>query len=225
MTELAIELENVSKHYRTDQVETIALKDVSLTVEQGEMVSIMGPSGCGKSTLMNIMGLLDQPTGGAIRIKQQAIHDFADARLARFRNQHIGFVFQSFHLVPDLSVRDNVEIPLLYSDVSSAERRKRAEAALNAVGLTARMRHFPTQLSGGQQQRVAIARAIVTQPDVLLADEPTGNLDSHMGDEVMEILRGLNTERNTTVVMVTHDKEKAEQTDRVVRIFDGQLVS
>lgn len=225
MTELAIELENVSKHYRTDQIETIALKDVSLTVEQGEMVSIMGPSGCGKSTLMNIMGLLDQPTGGAIRIKQQAIHDFADARLARFRNQHIGFVFQSFHLVPDLSVRDNVEIPLLYSNVSSAERRKRAEAALKAVGLTARMRHFPTQLSGGQQQRVAIARAIVTQPDVLLADEPTGNLDSHMGDEVMEILRGLNTERNTTVVMVTHDKEKAEQTDRVVRIFDGQLVN
>jgi putative ABC transport system ATP-binding protein len=188
------------------------------------MVSVMGPSGCGKTTLLNLIGLLDDPSRGEVRIAGETVANRSDRELARLRNDRIGFVFQSFHLIPDLSVVDNVEIPLLYRRISRKERRERAESALERVGLSSRIAHFPTQLSGGQQQRVAIARAIVGAPRIVLADEPTGNLDSHMGDEVMAILERLNREEKTTVIMVTHDQDKAERTQRVIRVFDGQIV-
>ena len=225
MSDAMIQLNSIHKTYRTDRIETVALHDVNLTVARGEMVSVMGPSGCGKSTLMNMMGLLDGPTEGEVIIDGRAVTARSDRELADLRNEAIGFVFQSFHLIPDLSVQDNVEIPLLYRRMDGRERRQRARAALERVGLSARVNHLPTQLSGGQQQRVAIARAIVGQPALLLADEPTGNLDSHMGDEIMDILEGLNRQENTTVVMVTHDQEKAERTQRIVRMFDGQIVN
>jgi len=185
----------------------------------------MGPSGCGKSTLLNIMGLLDAPTRGKIGLGGQTINGYGDRQLARIRNEKIGFVFQTFHLIPDLSVVDNVEIPLLYRRTSGAERRKLALNALERVGLSSRLHHFPSQLSGGQQQRVAIARAIVGKPKILLADEPTGNLDSHMGDEIMSILMDLNKNEKTTVVMVTHDPRLSEKTERIVRLFDGRQVN
>jgi putative ABC transport system ATP-binding protein len=184
----------------------------------------MGPSGCGKSTLLNVIGLLDEPTRGRVQLNGTAIQSYRDAALARVRNREIGFIFQTFHLIPDLSVADNVEIPLLYRRMAGSERRKQALAALDRVGLTARIHHFPSQLSGGQQQRVAIARAIVGNPRILLADEPTGNLDSQMGDEVMHILHGLRKDSGTTIVMVTHDPRLAEQTGRTVRLFDGRQV-
>jgi putative ABC transport system ATP-binding protein len=219
-----IRLDKVSKTYRTDKVETLALKDIDLAVERGEFVAMMGPSGCGKSTLLNIIGLLDRPTQGGIAVDGIPIKRYADRQLARLRNQTFGFIFQSFHLIPDLRVIDNVELPLLYRSMSGAERRRLARAALERVGLGARMDHYPNQLSGGQQQRVAIARAIVGQPQVLLADEPTGNLDSRMGAEIMDILLKLNAE-GTTIVMVTHDEREAAQVGRIVRVFDGQLVA
>jgi putative ABC transport system ATP-binding protein len=218
-----IRLTQVSKTYRTDKVETLALKDIDLTVERGEFVALMGPSGCGKSTLLNLIGLLDRPSQGAIDVDGIPIRRYADRQLARLRNQTFGFIFQSFHLIPDLRVIDNVELPLLYRSVSGGERRRLAREALARVGLAARMDHYPNQLSGGQQQRVAIARAIVGQPHVLLADEPTGNLDSRMGAEIMDILLKLNAE-GTTIVMVTHDEREASQVGRIVRVFDGQLV-
>jgi len=218
-----IRLENVSKVYRTERVETLALDNVNLEVEAGEFLAVMGPSGCGKSTLLNLMGLLDEPTDGGVALDGEPIERYRDTRLARLRNQKLGFVFQQFHLIPDLSVTDNVEIPLLYRRLSNRERRRRALAALERVGLSSRVHHFPTQLSGGQQQRVAIARAIVGGPKVILADEPTGNLDSQMGDEVMEILEELNRD-GATVVMVTHDARLAERTHRTVRLFDGRQV-
>ena len=224
MSQSIIELKQVSKTYSTDRIETVALHGVDLEVQAGEMLSIMGPSGCGKSTLLNLIGLLDEPTEGDITLFGETIRHQSDKRMANLRNDAIGFVFQSFHLIPDLRVVDNVEIPLLYRSLAGKERRKLALEALERVGLSSRTNHFPTQLSGGQQQRVAIARAIVGRPKIILADEPTGNLDSHMGDEIMEILTGLNADIGTTVVMVTHDKEKAERTGRIVRIFDGQLV-
>jgi putative ABC transport system ATP-binding protein len=218
-----IHLEQVTKKYRTERVETTALDNINLLVDKGEFVSIMGPSGCGKSTLLNLMGLLDEPTGGKIALDGKAIDRYGDRDLARVRNERLGFVFQQFHLVADLSVVDNVEVPLLYRKMSNKERRKAALAALDRVGLASRIHHFPGQLSGGQQQRVAIARAIVGNPSVLLADEPTGNLDSQMGDEIMGILQSLNNE-GTTIVMVTHDPRLAERTHRVVRLFDGRQV-
>jgi putative ABC transport system ATP-binding protein len=218
-----IRLHNVSKTYRTDKVETLALKDIDLFIDRGEFVAMMGPSGCGKSTLLNLIGLLDRPTEGGIEVDGIAIRRYADRQLARLRNRTFGFIFQSFHLIPDLRVIDNVELPLLYRSVTGAERRQLARDALQRVGLGARMDHYPNQLSGGQQQRVAIARAIVGQPQVLLADEPTGNLDSKMGAEIMEILLRLNAE-GTTIVMVTHDEREAAQVGRIVRVFDGQLV-
>ena len=218
-----IHLDQVSKMYRTDRIETTALDNINLAVEKGEFVSIMGPSGCGKSTLLNLMGLLDEPSAGKVELDGISINGQGDRALARVRNERIGFIFQQFHLVSDLSVLDNVEIPLLYRKMSNKERRKAALAALDRVGLSSRTRHFPTQLSGGQQQRVAIARAIVGRPSILLADEPTGNLDSQMGDEIMDILEGLNTE-GATVVMVTHDPRLAERTHRTVRLFDGRQV-
>jgi putative ABC transport system ATP-binding protein len=183
----------------------------------------MGPSGCGKSTLLNLVGLLDRPGQGTIEVDGIPITRYADRQLARLRNRTFGFIFQSFHLIPDLRVIDNVELPLLYRSLSGGERRRLAREALARVGLSARMDHYPNQLSGGQQQRVAIARAIVGQPHVLLADEPTGNLDSKMGAEIMDILLKLNAE-GTTIVMVTHDEREASQVGRIVRVFDGQLV-
>jgi len=220
-----IQLKEIEKVYRTDRIETVALADVNLTVAEGEFISVMGPSGCGKSTLLNLMGLLDAPTKGTVQINGSPIASYSDRAMAALRNRDIGFVFQVFHLVTDLSVLDNVQIPLLYRRMSNADRRKHAEAALDRVGLSARMHHFPSQLSGGQQQRVAIARAIVGKPRILLADEPTGNLDSQMGDEIMNILATLNREDRTTIVMVTHDQQKAAQTSRIVRLFDGRQVN
>ena len=220
-----IRLENVDKVYRTDRVETLALHNINLDVAPGEFVSIMGPSGCGKSTLLNLIGLLDRPSRGSLALEGSTINGAGDGKLAKYRNEKLGFVFQSFHLVPDLKVIDNVEIPLLYRKGSSSQRRKLAAAALDRVGLASRMHHFPTQLSGGQQQRVAIARAIVGQPRILLADEPTGNLDSSMGEEIMDILHGLNKNDGTTIVMVTHDDRFARRTDRIVRLFDGRQVA
>jgi len=219
-----IKLHKVSKTYRTDKVETLALKDIDLHVREGEFVAMMGPSGCGKSTLLNIIGLLDRPGQGSIEIGGASMKGYGDRQLAALRNRTFGFIFQSFHLIPDLRVIDNVELPLLYRSGSGAERRRLAREALEKVGLGARMDHYPNQLSGGQQQRVAIARAIVGQPKILLADEPTGNLDSKMGEEVMDILLRLNAE-GTTVVMVTHDEQEARRTNRIVRVFDGQLVT
>jgi putative ABC transport system ATP-binding protein len=219
-----IRLHGIEKVYRTDRIETVALADVNIDVEKGEFISIMGPSGCGKSTLLNLMGLLDVPTRGKVEINGRHVNGDGDAALASIRNREIGFIFQTFHLVSDLSVLDNVQIPLLYRKMSNAERRRLAEAALERVGLSARLHHFPSQLSGGQQQRVAIARAVVGRPAILLADEPTGNLDSHMGDEVMALLKNLNDQDQTTIVMVTHDAQKAQQTGRTVRLFDGRQV-
>jgi ABC-type antimicrobial peptide transport system, ATPase component len=219
-----IKLTELNKIYRTDEIETVALENVNLEVQKGEFLSIMGPSGCGKSTLLNIMGLLDAPTSGKIEINGIQTINMKDKELAQFRNQKLGFVFQSFHLINSLNVLDNVELPLLYRKVSSSERRKRAQEVLEKVGLSHRMRHFPTQLSGGQCQRVAIARAIIGNPDIILADEPTGNLDSRMGAEVMDILHKLNKEDGRTIVMVTHDERQAKQTARTVRFFDGRQI-
>lgn len=185
----------------------------------------MGPSGCGKSTLLNIIGLLDEPSKGQVEIDGKQTNGLSDAQLASFRNQTLGFIFQSFHLINDLPVLDNVELPLLYRNVSSAERRRLASEALEKVGLSNRMKHYPNQLSGGQKQRVAIARAIVGQPEIILADEPTGNLDSNMGNEIMDILLTLNQRDNATIVMVTHDENMAKRTHRLIRLFDGSQVS
>jgi len=220
----AIRLENVEKVYRTDRIETVALTDVNLDIADGEFVSVMGPSGSGKSTLLNVIGLLDVPSSGRVLVKGASVESSSDAELARIRNREIGFVFQTFHLIPDLDVMDNVELPLLYRKTPRGERRARVEAALERVGLTARKHHRPSQLSGGQRQRVAIARAVVGEPTLLLADEPTGNLDSQMGAEVMAILESMNRDHGTTVVMVTHDPVLAERTARTIRIFDGRQV-
>jgi putative ABC transport system ATP-binding protein len=219
-----IRLEGVSKVYRTDRIETLALDGIQLDLPAGSFVSIMGPSGCGKSTLLNLMGLLDAPTKGRVVLDGAPVGSYKDRDVARVRNEKIGFIFQSFHLVADLTVQDNVELPLLYRRIGARDRRRRALAALEQVGLASRVHHVPGQLSGGQQQRVAIARAIVGEPRILLADEPTGNLDSQMGDEVMAILHGINRDAGTTIAMVTHDPRLAESTDRVVRMFDGRQV-
>lgn len=219
-----ITLKGINKIYRTDEIETVALENVNLEVEKGEFVSIMGPSGCGKSTLLNIMGLLDLPSSGTIEIEGIQTDGMKDKALAAFRNQKLGFVFQSFHLINSLNVIDNVEMPLLYRNVSAKERRQKAEEVLEKVGLTHRMRHFPTQLSGGQCQRVAIARAIIGNPDIILADEPTGNLDSKMGAEVMALLHKLNKEDGRTIVMVTHNEDQAKLTSRTIRFFDGRQI-
>jgi putative ABC transport system ATP-binding protein len=222
---IMIGLQSIEKVYRTERIETVALTNVNLDVREGEFISIMGPSGCGKSTLLNLMGLLDVPSKGTVQINGSPIDSHSDRSLAAIRNREIGFIFQTFHLIPDLSVVDNVEIPLLYRRLSSKDRRARALKALDRVGLASRVHHFPSQLSGGQQQRVAIARAIVGSPRILLADEPTGNLDSQMGDEIMSILKQLNADERATIVMVTHDQQKAEQTGRIVRLFDGRQVN
>ena len=219
-----IELERIGKTYRADKVETVALQDINLRIRPGEFVSVMGPSGCGKSTLLNLLGLLDEPSEGRLQLKGRPTEGLTDRERAALRNRHIGFIFQSFHLIPELTVLDNVEIPLIYRNVSRSDRRQLAGEAIERVGLTPRIHHYPTQLSGGQQQRVAIARAIVGKPELLLADEPTGNLDSQMGGEVMGILETLNAEQQTTVVMVTHDEQMARRTQSTIRIFDGRQV-
>lgn len=219
-----IKLTGINKIYRTNEIETLALENVNLDVEKGEFVSIMGPSGCGKSTLLNIMGLLDAPSSGKIEIKGTSVENMKDKELAAFRNKTLGFVFQSFHLINSLNVIDNVELPLLYRKMPAKERTRLAKEVLERVGLSHRMRHMPTQLSGGQCQRVAIARAIVGNPEIILADEPTGNLDSKMGAEVMELLHKLNKEDGRTIVMVTHNEEQAKQTSRTIRFFDGRQV-
>jgi putative ABC transport system ATP-binding protein len=220
-----IRLHGIEKVYRTDRIETVALSDVSLEVGAGEFVSVMGPSGCGKSTLLNIMGLLDAPTRGDVTLNGEPVRSYRDADVAKVRNREIGFIFQTFHLISDLSVADNVELPLLYRRMTNSERHRLALAALDKVGLSSRVHHFPSQLSGGQQQRVAIARAIVGQPRILLADEPTGNLDSQMGDEIMALLSELQARDETTIVMVTHDPRQAQKTGRIVRLFDGRQVN
>lgn len=219
-----IKLTGINKIYRTNEIETVALENVNLEVNKGEFLSIMGPSGCGKSTLLNIMGLLDAPTGGTIEIAGTQVDGMKDKELAAFRNRKLGFVFQSFHLINSLNVLDNVELPLLYRKVSSKERRRLAEEVLQKVGLSHRMRHMPTQLSGGQCQRVAIARAIIGNPEIILADEPTGNLDSKNGAEVMNLLTELNRE-GTTIVMVTHSRHDASFAHRTVHLFDGSVVA
>ena len=219
-----IKLTGINKIYRTNEIETLALENVNLDVAKGEFVSIMGPSGCGKSTLLNIMGLLDAPSSGKIEINGTSVESMKDKELAAFRNKTLGFVFQSFHLINSLNVIDNVELPLLYRKMAAKERTRLAKEVLDRVGLSHRMRHMPTQLSGGQCQRVAIARAIVGNPEIILADEPTGNLDSKMGAEVMELLHKLNKEDGRTIVMVTHNEEQAKQTSRTIRFFDGRRV-
>lgn len=220
-----IKLNNINKSFKTDRIETLALSDINLHIKDGEFVSVMGPSGCGKSTLLNIIGLLDKPSSGEILVSDTRIDHSDDKHITALRNATIGFIFQSFHLINDLRVIDNVELPLLYRNISSKERRELAKAALDKVGLSARTSHYPSQLSGGQQQRVAIARAIVGKPKILLADEPTGNLDSHMGNEIMQLLEDLHQNDNTTIVMVTHDEDMAKRTQRIVRVFDGQLIA
>ena len=221
-----ITLTNIEKVYQTSEIETVALSNINLEVPEGEFISVMGPSGCGKSTLLNVIGLLDKPSQGEVQIDNNQINGWKDKRLARFRNHHLGFIFQSFHLINDLPVIDNVELPLLYrKGVGGKERRKKALDALARVGLSARAKHYPNQLSGGQKQRVAIARAIVGEPRIILADEPTGNLDSKMGSEIMAILQQLNKDKKSTIVMVTHDESLAKKTNRIIHLFDGMQVN
>ncbi len=219
-----IELKSVSRLYRSDEIETTALHDVSLTVGRGEFVAIMGPSGCGKSTLLNIFGTIDRPTSGQYLFDGADLAAQSEAVLARHRAQHLGFIFQSFNLVDDLTIAENIELGLLYRTGRTGSRRALVEAAMDRVGVAHRARHFPHQLSGGQQQRAAIARAIVGAPDVILADEPTGNLDTENGAQVMDILKGLNA-AGATIIMVTHSPSHADQASRRIDILDGRLVA
>lgn len=219
-----IKTENLQKVFRTDEVETWALNNVSIEVKEGEFVAIMGPSGCGKSTLLNILGLLDNPTRGKYFLNGTEVGGYTESQRTSLRKGVIGFVFQSFNLIDELNVFENIELPLLYLGVPSAERKRKVEAAMERMGITHRAKHFPQQLSGGQQQRVAIARAVVSGPKLILADEPTGNLDSKNGREVMELLTELHKE-GTTIVMVTHSQHDAGFADRVINLFDGQVVT
>jgi len=219
-----INLQNIQKVYRTDTIETLALSSISLDIKKGEFLSIMGPSGCGKSTLLNIIGLLDAPTKGDLKIDEQKTDHLSDKQMAQFRNKKLGFIFQSYHLINDLKVLDNVELPLLYRDSSEKQRKQLASDALGKVGLSNRVKHFPTQLSGGQKQRVAIARAIVGNPEIILADEPTGNLDSKTSIEIMDIFGAIQSAGNT-VVLVTHEEDISKYAHRVIRLRDGVIES
>ena len=220
--EKIIKAEKIKKAFRTEELETWALNGVDFEVSKGEFVAIMGPSGCGKSTLLNILGLLDNPSEGSYYLNGTDVASFTEGQRTDLRKGVIGFVFQSFNLIDDLNVYENIELPLLYMGVSKKERKERVEAAMERMDITHRSKHFPQQLSGGQQQRVAIARAVVALPEIILADEPTGNLDSKNGIEVMELLRRLNNE-GTTIVMVTHSQRDASYADRIVNLFDGEV--
>ena len=219
-----IKTEKLQKIFKTEEVETWALHDVSLEIKEGEFVAIMGPSGCGKSTLLNILGLLDNPTNGVYTLNGEDVSKYTEAQRTNLRKGVIGFVFQSFNLIDELNVYENIELPLLYMGVPKEERKKRVEEALKRMDISHRVKHFPQQLSGGQQQRVAIARAVVANPKIILADEPTGNLDSKNGKEVMDLLTQLNKE-GTTVVMVTHSQHDAGYATRTINLFDGQVVN
>lgn len=218
-----IRVENLSKSFRTEEVETVALDKVSFEVKDGEFVAIMGPSGCGKSTLLNILGLLDNPTGGKFWLGDREVENLKEKERTDVRKGEIGFVFQSFNLIDELSVEENIELPLTYLGVSRTERKKRVQEIMKRMAISHRAKHFPHQLSGGQQQRVAIARAVVFNPKMILADEPTGNLDSKNGAEVMRLLTELNQE-GTTIVMVTHNEHDARMAHRIIRLFDGHIV-
>ena len=215
---------NLQKIFRTEEVQTLALTNVNIEVSEGEFVAIMGPSGCGKSTLLNILGLLDNPTGGEYYLNGTEVSRYTESQRTDLRKGAIGFVFQSFNLIDELNVYENVELPLLYMGIPAAERKKRVEEALERMGMMHRVKHFPQQLSGGQQQRAAIARAVVAGPKLILADEPTGNLDSKNGREVMELLKELHRD-GTTIVMVTHSQHDADYADRIIHLFDGQVVT
>jgi putative ABC transport system ATP-binding protein len=219
-----IKTKNLKKVYTTEEVETTALNDINLDIKEGEYVSIMGPSGCGKSTLLNVLGLIDQPTSGEYYFLGEEISKYSERKRASLRKNNIGFIFQSFNLIDELTVGENVELPLLYLGFSATERKKRVQEVLEQMQLMARKNHFPQQLSGGQQQRVAVGRAVVTRPKLILADEPTGNLDSAHGEEVMKLMSDLH-EAGTAVVMVTHSPTYAEYAQRIIHLFDGQVVS
>lgn len=219
-----LKLHNLSKVFRTDEVETVALNSANIEIHAGEFVAIMGPSGCGKSTLLNIMGMLDSPTSGEYFFQGENVAGYPESRLADIRKHNIGFIFQSFNLIDELTVAENIELALLYHDIPAGERRDRVAAVMDKVGIAHRARHMPSQLSGGQQQRVAVARAVVGDQSMILADEPTGNLDSAHGQEVMEMLRGLNDE-GTTIVMVTHSRSHSDYARRIINLFDGHVVT
>ncbi len=219
-----IKTENLSKSFRTAEVETLALSNVNLHIKKGEFVAIMGPSGCGKSTLLNIIGLLDNPSDGKLHFIEDEVSEYSERQRTQLRKMNIGFVFQSFNLIDELSVFENVELPLVYQKIPAVERKRRVNEVLERVQILHRSKHFPQQLSGGQQQRVAIARAVISNPNLILADEPTGNLDSANGCEVMNLLSELNAE-GTTIVMVTHSSSDAESANRVIQLFDGHVVS
>ncbi len=221
---MLIKTEGLAKLFRTDEVETTALDAINLEIAEGEFTSIMGPSGCGKSTLLNILGLIDNPDGGKYWFLGEEVANYSERQRAILRKENIGFVFQSFNLIDELNVYENVELPLIYTKTPADERKKKVEAVLEKMNMAHRMKHFPQQLSGGQQQRVAVARALVNSPNLILADEPTGNLDSEHGAEVMKILSSLNDE-GTTIVMVTHSPEDAAVGKRIVRMLDGKIVS
>jgi len=215
---------NLSKVFRTDEVETTALNEVTFEIKKGEFVAIMGPSGCGKSTLLNILGLLDNPTSGDYYFLENEVSGFSERQRANLRKNNIGFVFQNFNLIDELNVFENVELPLIYLGYSAKDRKKRVDEVLEQMQIIHRKKHFPLQLSGGQQQRVAVARAVVANPALILADEPTGNLDSAHGEEVMNLLSDLNS-KGTTIIMVTHSQRDAEYSQRVIRLFDGQIIA
>ncbi|MDN3641322.1 ABC transporter ATP-binding protein [Lutimonas halocynthiae] len=219
-----IKLENLSKVYRTEEIESTALNQVSFEIEKGEFVSVMGPSGCGKSTLLNIIGMLDKPESGSYTFLDKEVSGLNEKGRSAVRKENIGFIFQNFNLIDELTVFENIELPLIYNKVSASERKERVNKLIEKIGISHRSSHFPQQLSGGQQQRVAVARALVTRPPLILADEPTGNLDSSHGNEVMELLCELN-EAGTTIIMVTHSSHDASYSQRVINLLDGQVVS
>ena len=219
-----IKLENITKIFRTDEIETTALNNINVEVEQGEFVAVMGPSGCGKSTLLNILGMIDNVTEGSYFFNGENVAPYSERQLSSVRKMNLGFIFQSFNLIDELSVFENVELPLLYQGIAAAERRQKVDAVLEKIAIIQRRNHLPQQLSGGQQQRVAVARAVVSNPKLILADEPTGNLDSVNGEEVMELLTRLNRE-GTTIVMVTHSRPHAEYAQRVINMLDGHVLS